>query len=104
MAKKLNRRKFIGNSVVASIAATIVPRHVLGGKGYVAPSDKLTMAYIGCGTQGIRELIDLLKNPKVQIVSVCDPNKFSTNYRDWSTDQIRNIVREATGNTNWGAT
>jgi predicted dehydrogenase len=104
MAKKLNRRKFIGNSVVASIAATIVPRHVLGGKGYIAPSDKLTMAYIGCGTQGIRELIDLLKNPKVQIVSVCDPNKFSTDYRDWSTDQIRNIVREATGNTNWGAT
>lgn len=104
MAKKLNRRKFIGNTVAASIAATIVPRHVLGGKGYIAPSDKLTMAYIGCGTQGIRELNDLLKNPKVQIISVCDPNKFSTNYRDWSTDQIRNLVREATGNTNWGAT
>ena len=103
MAKKLNRRKFIGNTVAASIAATIVPRHVLGGKGYIAPSDKLTMAYIGCGTQGIRELIDLLKNPKVQIVSVCDPNKFSTNYRDWSTTGIRNLMREATGNTNWGA-
>jgi hypothetical protein len=30
---------------------------VLGGRGHATPSDKITMAYIGCGTQGIRELL-----------------------------------------------
>ena len=104
MAKKINRRKFIGNTVAASIAATIIPRHVLGGKGFIAPSDKLNIAYIGCGSQGIREMSELLKNPKIQIVSVCDPNKFTTDYRDWSPHEIRNLMREATGENNWGAT
>lgn len=103
MPKKFSRRKFIQQSAVASVAATIVPRHVIGGKGFVAPSDKLRIAYIGCGTQGIREMSDLLKNPKIQITSVCDPNKFTTDYRDWSPDHIRKLVRDATGNQNWGS-
>ena len=30
----------------------ILPRHVLGGKQYVAPSDKLNIAGIGVGGQG----------------------------------------------------
>ena len=32
--------------------ATIVPRHVLGGPGFVAPSDKVNVAIIGAGGQG----------------------------------------------------
>ena len=55
-----------------------MPRHVIGGPGYIAPSDKLNLAYIGCGTQGLREMCDLIVNPELQIVSVCDPNKMST--------------------------
>ena len=103
MPKKIKRRTFIGHSVAASAAITILPRHVLGGKGFIAPSDKLSVAYIGCGSQGIREMAELLKNPKIQITSVCDPNKFSTDYRDWSPNGIKNLIREATGNPNWGA-
>lgn len=103
MPKKFSRRKFIKQSTAASVAATIIPRHVLGGKGYVAPSDKLQIAYIGCGTQGIREMSDLLKNPEIQITSVCDPNKLTTDYRDWSPNHIRNLVRDAIGNQHWGS-
>ena len=33
----------------------------------------------------------LLKNEKVEIVSVCDPNKYSTDYLDWSEDGIKNV-------------
>jgi hypothetical protein len=54
---KIDRRKFIGGMATAAVAMTIVPRQVLGGKGYVAPSDKMTLAYIGAGTQGLRELL-----------------------------------------------
>ena len=44
-AQKLNRREFLGTALTATAALTILPRHVLGGAGYVAPSDKIN---IGC--------------------------------------------------------
>ena len=48
---------------------TIVPRHVLGGAGFVAPSPKITLACIGFGTQAIREIGGILASPDVQIVA-----------------------------------
>jgi hypothetical protein len=42
----INRREFLAPAA-AGLALTFVPRHVLGGPGYVAPSDKITLAYIG---------------------------------------------------------
>lgn len=54
ISKRINRRDFLGSAAAASLAITIVPRHVLGGPGYVPPSDKITLGYIGCGTQGLR--------------------------------------------------
>ena len=45
----LSRRKFIKQSALSSAAFTIVPRFVLGGKGYVPPSDTLYIAGIGVG-------------------------------------------------------
>jgi hypothetical protein len=56
----LNRRRFIGEVTSAAVGLTIVPAHVLGGSKYVAPSDKVNVAYIGTGTQGLRELPALL--------------------------------------------
>src|SRR5258708_35831785 len=48
MAKKrISRRSFVSD-VAAGAAFTIVPRHVLG-RGFIAPSDKLNIACIGCG-------------------------------------------------------
>jgi hypothetical protein len=44
--KNLNRRELLGSAAVSSIAFAVVPRHVLGGPGYVAPSDKVTVANI----------------------------------------------------------
>jgi len=43
---ELNRRNFVG-SAAASALFTIVPRRVLGGSGFVAPSDKITLAHVG---------------------------------------------------------
>ncbi len=102
-SKKINRRKFLGSAATASLAVTVVPREVLGGKGFIPPSDKLTIGYIGCGTQGLKEMVTLLANPALQIVSVCDPNKYSENYVDWSQYGIRNTLRKALGDDSWGA-
>lgn len=100
--KKINRRKFLGSAAAASLAFTVVPRHVLGGQGYVAPADKITLGYIGCGTQGMREMTNLITDPEIQIVAVCDPNKFTTDYVDWSFNDIRDSIRNALGDESWG--
>ena len=52
----MTRRHFVpaAGSALAAIAAgvTIVPRNVLGGVGYRAPSDKLNIAAVGVGGMG----------------------------------------------------
>jgi hypothetical protein len=101
-SKKINRREFLGSAAAASVAFTVVPRQVLGGPGFVAPSDKVTLGYIGCGTQGLREMTSLIANPALRIVAVCDPNKFSTNYVDWSLNGVRDDIREALDDKGWG--
>ena len=68
----------------------------------MAPSDKITVGYIGCGTQGLREMATLISNPALQIVAVCDPNKFTTDYVDWSMNSVRNAIRTALGDNSWG--
>lgn len=101
-SKKINRREFLGSAAAASLAFTIVPRQVLGGRGFVAPGDKITLGYIGCGTQGLREMASLISNPALQIVAVCDPNKYTTDYVDWSQNSIRDSIRTALGDNSWG--
>jgi hypothetical protein len=96
-----SRRKFILGSGAAAATFTIVPRHVLGGAGFVAPSEKITLAYIGCGTQGLRELLPLLAMPEVQIVAVCDPVKDGHDYVDWSRDGMRSMIAGALGKPDW---
>jgi hypothetical protein len=103
MKKKVPRRDFVKTTAATSLAFSIVPRKVLGGAGYIPPSDKLNIAYIGCGTQGLREMCELIVNPEIQITSVCDPNKLSTNYLDWSPNGIRNGIRKVLENPSWGA-
>ncbi len=101
-AKKrtLSRRDFVSITATAATAFTIVPRHVLG-KGYIAPSDKITLAYIGIGTQGIRELLPLLEVPQIQVTAVCDPNRYAVGYRDWGTTYLRDALRKTLKNNNW---
>ena len=50
--KNISRRKFLNLSAAAASSLMILPRHVLGGKKYIAPSDKLNIAGIGVGGQG----------------------------------------------------
>ena len=97
----IDRRKFIKMTATGALAFSIVPRHVLGGTGFIAPSDKLTLAYVGCGTQGLRELLPMLAVPGIQVISVCDPNKDAVGYRDWSPNGLRDEIRKAIGKADW---
>jgi predicted dehydrogenase len=69
--KNLSRRGFIRNSAIVGGSFFILPRHVLG-RGFIAPSDKLNIAGIGAGGKGESDLLEFSKNPKVNIVALCD--------------------------------
>jgi len=97
-----DRREFLGTATGVA-AFTIVQRHVLGGQGNVAPSDKITLAMIGVGTQALRELRALLSIPDIRIVSVCDPCKNAVGYYDWSTTGILSSIRTTLGKPEWRA-
>lgn len=97
----LSRRQFLLASGAAATAFSIVPRQVLGGAGTVPPSEKMTVAVIGCGTQALRELPGLLGLAELQFVAVCDPVKDSHEYVDWSADGLRSEVAKAMGKPDW---
>jgi len=88
----MNRRTFLTG--LSASAFTIVPRRVLGGPGYVPPSDMILLAQVGCGTQAQRQVnTGLVRRPDIQFVAVVDPNRASDNYVDWSEGGNRNQIR-----------
>ncbi len=64
----MDRKDFIKGALGTLGAFSIVPRHVLGGTGYTAPSDELTKAVIGVGMMGKGHL----GYPGGRLVAICD--------------------------------
>jgi len=67
-----SRRAFIKTSAIAAAAFMIVPRHVLGGKGFLAPSDRLIVAGVGAGGKGASDISMFYKSGKAEIGFLCD--------------------------------
>ncbi len=67
----------------------------------VAPSDKICMLHIGCGTQGLAEIGTLLRSPQIEIIAVADPNRESYDYIYWSEDGIQNQIRRLIDEPQW---
>ena len=67
-----SRRSFLKTTAVASAAFMIVPRHVLGGQGYLAPSDRLTIASVGVGGKGKSDIAMFAESGKADIGFLCD--------------------------------
>jgi predicted dehydrogenase len=100
-----SRRKFIRNTATALAGMYIVPRHVLGGKGFIAPSDRLIIAGIGVGGKGGEDIDMFNKSGKAEIAVLCDvderraassrrrfPNaKFYKDYREMLAKEGKSI-------------
>jgi hypothetical protein len=65
----LPRREFLRGAAIAAAGLTIVPRHVLGGTGYSAPSDTVNVAGVGVGGMGRSNMTALSSQ---NIVALCD--------------------------------
>src|SRR5688572_81493 len=63
------RRDFIADTTKVALGAMILPRHVLGGRGYQAPSATLNIAIVGAGGMGMTNMSRLLTE---NIVALCD--------------------------------
>ncbi|WP_236976996.1 Gfo/Idh/MocA family protein [Membranihabitans maritimus] len=69
---KKPRREFLKAAGVSAAGMMIVPRHVLGGKGYRAPSDTLIIAGVGVGGKGRSDLRYFHESGKAEIAYLCD--------------------------------
>jgi len=65
----LSRRDFLGTAATAAAGFMIVPRRVLGGPGFQAPSDTLN---IGCVAVGGKGFSDTQSMSTENIVALCD--------------------------------
>ena len=100
-----SRRNFIKASTTAVAGFYIVPRHVLGGPGFKAPSDKLRIAGIGAGGKGNSDIRNFYQSGNAEIVALCDVDperasgsieaypkaKFYADYREMLEKEGNNI-------------
>jgi len=100
-----SRREFLKTSAVAAAGFMIVPRHVLGGNGFLAPSDTLQVASIGVGGMGGSDVNNIYKSGKANIAFLCDVDtrraansvkahpkaKFYKDYREMLDKEHKNI-------------
>lgn len=102
--KDISRRDLLRGAAGSAAAFSIVPRHVLG-RGFVPPSDKVTIASIGLGRQGQVITMELLARPDTQIIAVCDCNESAMNYVEYGDNALLKAARKLLGSgyENWGA-
>ncbi len=83
-SKNSTRRDFIRRSTLAAgtilSIPTIIPASALGRNGFVAPSDRVTLGFIGCGNQAENDARGFLRDNRVQVIAVCDVNRRSKGY------------------------
>ena len=68
-------------SALAATSFFIVPRHVLGGRGFIAPSDKLNIAGVGVAGKGFSDTNNAFNKGANNMVALCDV--------DWSRDEVK---------------
>ena len=77
-SNRIKRRDFVKSTIVSS-GIFIVPRHVLGGQGYTAPSDQLCLASVGTGGKGSSDIINASVNGRERVISLCDVDSSGSN-------------------------
>jgi myo-inositol 2-dehydrogenase/D-chiro-inositol 1-dehydrogenase len=78
-----SRRDFIKRSAVSAAVFSIVPRFVLGGTGYIPPSDQLTKAVIGVGSMGRNHFA----YEGIRTIAICDVD---TSHLDIASRMLNN--------------
>ena len=107
----LTRRRFLrkATSALAAVMAapTVIPASALGRKGAVAPSERITMGFIGVGGQGGGHLLGgawtyvaggYAGRKDVQVLAVCDVRR---ERRERATQRVNDHYGEVYGKSNY---
>ncbi|MHB8971720.1 MAG: Gfo/Idh/MocA family protein [Pirellulaceae bacterium] len=92
---RLTRRNWLKKTVAAAgvmAVPFIVPARALGKDGRAAPSDRILLGGIGLGGRGQIVLSEMLAEPDVQFLAICDVNR---NRRE----AVKSLVDTKYGNT-----
>jgi len=71
----ITRRKFLRQSSLAVAAGITMPSIISATSKNAPASDRLNVALIGCKNMGWGDLTDILKQPNVQCLALCDVDK-----------------------------
>lgn len=80
---KVTRRSFVKAAGACAVAPFILPSHIWAAE--TKPNDRITMGFIGVGTQGRYLLNGFLNNSEVQVLAVCDVD---TTRREFSKNTV----------------
>jgi len=87
---RLTRRGFLRHAATSAGAAlafpAIVPASSLGAPGRAAPSDRITLGFIGIGKQGEGHVRGLLRHREVQVIGICEVYR---KFRDMAVNMAR---------------
>ena len=84
-----SRRAFVKRAGAAALAPWIIPATSLGAGGNTAPSDRITLGFIGVGYMGQRHhLSRFVEYPEAQVLAVCDVDR-------WRRENARATVEKA---------
>jgi hypothetical protein len=78
LTAKPDRRQFLKTTAAAGalmMAPTIIPASVLGREGAVSPNERIILSGIGIGGRGEYDLRMLMREPEIQCVALCDPQR-----------------------------
>lgn len=80
---KVTRRSFVKAAGACAVAPFILPSHIWAAE--TKPNDRITIGFIGVGTQGRHLLSGFLNNSEVQVLAVCDVD---TTRREFSKNTV----------------
>ncbi len=97
--RQISRRRFVKSTGAVIWGFTVVPRSVLGGTNSTLPSERINVAIIGAGGQGIVNAKQLMQFADVQVVAVADVNE-SSDYSEFyfggsgGREPARHVINE----------
>src|SRR5271157_801624 len=94
MQKQFNRRQFLATTAAAAFTAPLLLRAAPAGQK--GPNDRITLGFIGTGTQGGGLRGGFLTHPNTQVVAVCDVDTTRREHHRKKTDEFYSAKGDTT--------
>jgi predicted dehydrogenase len=91
MQPDLNRRQFLKLTSTAALTAPLLLHSAGAASAQKGPNDRITLGFIGTGTQGRGLLNNFLAMPDTQVVAVCDVDTTRRDHHRKVVDEFYSI-------------